>query len=170
MFSVKKSRGGLMCEDIIVLTNEQFQKLECQELQPAIDALCKDMHIEGRYCKDSNDMHLSVISATLNEYDDTAHHTMEMTHLNFLNAIDKLELQKPTPEEPTEGASTVYHDEEEYNFVKGMFEKTLEEWELISGAVIQTCIYGLPIPLDVGTISPTLLKELLRCYLEVHKR
>jgi len=168
MFSVKKSRGGLMCEDIIVLTNEQFQKLECQELQPAIDALCKDMHIEGRYCKDSNDMHLSVISATLPEYDDTAHHTMETTHLNFLNAIDKLELQKPTPEEPAEGASTVYHDEEEYNFVKEMYEK--DDWELISGASIQTRILFLPDPIEIAMISSTTLKELLRCYLEIHKR
>lgn len=167
MFSVKKSRGGLMCEDIVVLTNEQFQKLECQELQPAIDALCKDMHIEGRYCKDSNDMHLSIISATLPEYDDTAHHTMETTHLNFLNAIDKLEMQKPTPEEPAEGASTVYHDEEEYNFVKEMYEDY--DWENLSGAAVHTILPGLPVPIEIGTISSTTLKELFRCYLEVHK-
>lgn len=167
MFSVKKSRGGLMCEDIVVLTNEQFQKLECQELQPAIDALCKDMHIEGRYCKDSNDMHLSIISATLSEYDDTAHHTMEMTHLNFLNAVDKLELQKPIPEEQEESASTVYHNEEEYNFVKGVFER--DDWELISGASIETRILGLPVPIEIAAISSDTLKELLRCYLEVHK-
>lgn len=158
-----------MCEDIIVLTNEQFQKLECQELQPAIDALCKDMHIEGRYCKDSNDMHLSVISATLSEYDDTAHHTMEMTHLNFLNAIDKLELQKPIPEEPAEEDTSKASDsEEEYNYVKRMFEEY--DWEMISGATIQTCILGIPIPIDVGTVSSDTLKELFRCYLEVHKR
>jgi hypothetical protein len=168
MFSVKKSRGGLMCEDIVVLTNEQFQKLECQELQPAIDALCKDMHIEGRYCKDSNYMHLSIISATLPEYDDTAHHTMEMTHLNFLNAVDKLELPKPTSEEHEEGESKVLDDEEEYNFIKETYEDY--EWENLSGASMHTILPGLPVPIEIGTISSTTLKELFKCYLEVHKR
>lgn len=149
MFNVKMAGKVIACEHKEVLTDSQYEKLECKELQERIDALCKDMHV-SRYIEENGNVKISVISRNLETFDDEALHDMEMTHTSFLSAVDKMEM----PEDKTENASQNNNDgnatenclDAEETAILSKLLKDASDW----GERATILFYGRPPGHDIG--------------------
>lgn len=169
MFNVKMAGKVIACEHKEVLTDSQYEKLECKELQECIDALCKDMHF-SRYIEENGNVKISVISRNLKAFDDEALHDMEMTHAAFLSAIDKMELPADEVENADDSDDDGVEDEEiDAKWIQE-FVDNIKEIETPCCAEIIAHHPLLPISIPTGMrLSEKTLIRICECFIEHNK-
>lgn len=162
MISIKATQDNMvLCENMMVLTKSQYEKLECEALQDCIDNLCKDLHINGRYVRDNGNVKVSVVSTTVPEYNDQVAHDIEIAHINLLSEIDKLELphEEPVVEEST---SPTHADRDRTKSIKTI-KSIMEDSVMIDHAVIYVDPYGF---FEMAGISKETICEAFEAFLE----
>lgn len=167
MFNVKMAGKVIACEHKEVLTDSQYEKLECKELQERIDAMCKDMHIK-RYIEENGNIRISVISQEMGQFDDEKLHAMEMAHTSFLSAIDKMEL--PADEIVDDSNRCGVEDKEvDAEWIQGF----IDNLNKINGPCCAEVIMNHPlfdIPIGTGMrLSKKTLIRVLECFIEHNK-
>lgn len=128
MISIKATQDNMvLCENMMVLTKSQYEKLECEALQDRIDGLCKDLHINGRYVRNNGNMKISIVSTIVPEYNDQVAHDIEIAHINLLSEIDKLELphEEPVVEEFTSPTNADRDRTESVKIIKSIMEDSV---------------------------------------------
>lgn len=161
MIRIMPNGDNIIAEDIVTLTESQRQKLECSSLAKEIDALCKDLHVESWEVRNNGNVATHAIMCEMDRYDDETQNHLGRTHHEFLQAVDKMELSKPLPEQNKCEAV----NQGDVAFVKEVLDGYDKEPEII-GAALMMGIPGIPIPVQCGKISRSLLKDLLVTYLE----
>ena len=179
MYKVKVYENGVLeCQDKQVLTDSQFQKLKCNALIDQINAMCKDLHIEGRFVEEicNGNVKRSVITKMTDFFDNKTAHDLEMKHISFLSAIDKLELpaqDEENEEEDGEDDTEFFDEDKTTEFVKIMLHDLNlpddDDESIIGALVMGTMIDPLFARLTTwGKISHDLLKEFCELYLKAH--
>ena len=161
MIKIMPNGDNIIAEDIVTLTESQRQKLECSSLAEKVDALCKDLHIESWEVRNNGNVATHAIMCEMDRYDDETQNRLGRTHHEFLQAIDKMELSKPLPEQNKCEAV----NQDDVRFVKQLLEEYESEPRTV-GAALMAEIPGIPITVESGMISTSLLKDLLVTYLE----
>mgnify|MGYP007069931612 CR=1 FL=1 len=165
MFNIKGQ--NLVCEDMIVITNEQKKKLENSTLQKVINNIQAEMDIEARSIRENGNISMSIISTTCDGYDNHQQHDLEIKHINFLRAVDQLEVpeEEVKPKYKTKDAQLafvqeLYHD----------LNSPIEDDRHVHGAlVIDTTTH--PFFQEItgwGRISGELLNEFCKLYIEAN--
>lgn len=160
MIKIMPNGDNIIAEDIVTLTESQRQKLECSSLAEKVDALCKDLHIESWEVRNNGNVATHAIMCEMERYDDETQNRLGRIHHEFLQAVDKMELSKPLPKN-----ECVAVNQGDVAFVKEVLDGYDKEPEII-GAALMIEIPGIPIPVQCGKISRSLLKDLLVTYLE----
>ena len=171
MFKAKPMRSGkvIACEHKEVLTDSQYEKLECKELQERIDTLCKDMHIE-RYIEDNGNVKISVISRNLETFDDEALHDMEMTHTSFLSAIDKMEMPTDEVENADDSNRCGVEDKEiDAEWIQGFVDNLNKlDGPCCAEVIMNHPLFDIPIGTGMRLSKKTLIR-ILECFIEHNK-
>jgi len=165
---------SLLCEIMVVLTDDQLEKMESEELREKIDNIAKDMHISWHVEK-SVTQPIGVVGRKFPTPLHSAEmHSLEIVATNFMSAIEKLELQ-PLIEFGNEEKQHL----ETLEFVKklSLVKKLLHDMNLpsdddrhVRGALIvdKTTHPLVSGPTCWGMISHNLLKEMCELYLKEH--
>lgn len=161
MIRIMPNGDNIIAEDIVTLTESQRQKLECSSLAKEVDSLCKDLHIESWEVRNNGNVATHAIMCEMDRYDDETQNRLGRTHHEFLQAIDKMELSKPLPDQ--DECEEVNQDD--VKFVKKLLEEYESEPRTV-GATLMSNIPGIPFAVPCGRISRSLLKDLLVTYLE----
>lgn len=160
MIRIMPNGDNIIAEDIVTLTESQRQKLESSSLAKEIDALCKDLHIESWEVRNNGNVATHAITCELDDYDDETQNRLGRTHHEFLQAVDKMELSKSLSENKCEKVN-----QDDVTFVKELLEGYESEPRIV-GAAVMAELPGIPVAVQCGTISTSLLKDLLVTYLE----
>ena len=149
---------------LIVLTESEAEKLNCEGLIQSIDNLAKDFHINWAVRKSANNEIIDISRTCQNGIiDDAFIHQLEMDATNFMSELEKMELEK----------KCLSHEAEETNVPPGFIEELLRRLNLdeddpdrIRGAELM-CV---GFPFFCGSVSPEALKEMCELYLKAHEQ
>lgn len=159
MIRIMPNGDNIIAEDIVTLTESQRQKLECSSLAKEVDSLCKDLHIESWEVRNNGNVATHAIMCEMDRYDDETQNRLGRTHHEFLQAVDKMQL----PEKVQDQDKCKAISQDWIEFVKELLDENGPE---IVCAALMTKIPGIPVAVQCGSISASLLKDLLVTYLE----
>lgn len=172
--TTKGNKKVMLLTQLITLTGSQEQKLNCEPLLPELEKIAKKLEIDWAVELSANIEYgtLAVSRTHENEIGNCEFNSIEKAAKEFLNAVDKLELQKPEPKCPSHAVDA--EEEQKLEFVKELLHDINlpdEDEDHVIGA--QILCYGpkqCPFPLPWGKISSELLREMCKLYLDTHDK
>lgn len=168
------TEAHLLCEELIILTASQREKLENEQLRQKIDNLAKDMRISSWVVENNGNVFIAAIGKEFESVIGSEEmHEVEIVATNFMGAIDKLELPTDPAEDDMKDPNLIHFDDGiNLDFVKSLLADLnlpIEDEEHVIGA--QILCYGpknVPFPLPWGKMSYYTLKEMCELYIKEH--
>ena len=150
---------GIIVSALVVLTPIEQEKLECKDLEKAINNIANDLHVKWAVEINGN-----VATATISKQfgpvvGGSQIHEVEIAATNFMRGIEHLVVPCDT--------KNISKDEKNYDVIKKMLEEWDDEDRPVAGFVImREIIPGIAI--QCSSIHRDVAKEMCMSYLKVH--
>lgn len=168
------TEAHLLCEELIILTASQHEKLENEQLRQKIDNIAKDMRISSWVVENNGNVFVAAIGKEFESVIGSEEmHEVEIAATNFMGAIDKLELPTDPAEDDMKDPNLIHFDDGELGFVKSLLADLnlpREHEDSIVGA--QILCYGpknSPFFSRWGKMCHGTLKEMCELYIKAHE-
>ena len=164
-----------MCEqNIIILSQQQFDKLNDKRLASQIEAIAKDLHIDwdvnNKKEKSNNsdfvDVYILTCSrVTTQDIDDAYQHDLEMAADNFMSAVEKLQIDEPECPNHDNAAQV---NSEKLAFVDSLIEDEQSIRKNFRGIDVMAPYKGMPFAESICSMTLDTWFEILKTYIVFH--
>ena len=159
---------GIIVSALVVLTPTELEKLECKDLEKAINNIANDLHVKWSVEVGGDFIATATISKQFGPVvGDNQAHEIEIAATNFMRAVEHLELTKR--EKVNDDAKETIKSQLEFakEMLKDTWEETNECFE-VSGACIMGSSKNIPFNVSIGNISRELLRGMFEAFVKVH--
>ena len=163
--TTKGNKKVMLLTQLITLTGSQEQKLNCKSLLPELEKIAKKLEIDWAVELSANIEYgtLAVSRTYENEIGSCEFNSIEKAAKEFLNAVDKLELQK---QDQDEQRCPSHEEENNTQCIVDIMKQIVND---INNGDEVCAIVGTGVPpifIGRGRIGSPLLKEMCELYLE----
>ena len=164
--TTKGNKKVMLLTQLITLTGSQEQKLNCEPLLPELEKIAKKLEIDWAVELSANIEYgtLAVSRTYENEIGNCEFNSIEKAAKEFLNAVDKLELQKQESECPS------HEKENDVQCTVDMMKQIVKDIDKGDKVCALLGIGMVSVFVGKGQILSPLLKELCQLYIDKYDK
>lgn len=165
---VRVGNSTMMCVTVLVpLSTSQVEKMESRLLVDRIANLAKDFHVDWSIRVNNHDKTAEIAhNHRENVITSQMLHDDEVNAINFMSAIDKMEMEEQDPEEDEFDECIILN--EDIPAIRKFIKNVMDDEDIIGAGL---AVLSLPgnMSVNCGHISKPILNQMCQAWLDTHK-